>query len=397
MGVDLPAPCDLLQQAIQVDRLVDTAVSLIEVPSPTRDAAAVADRLAVLLSDEGFELERPAANWPQAPAVVARFQAEKPGPTLQFHGHLDTVHLPFVAPRVSDGILYGSGASDMKGGIAAMVEALRAVRDTNLLASGEIMITAVDLHEAPWGDGSQVRALIEEGFVGDAVLIPEYLADRLPLMGRGMALFEVTVQRDGEPVHEVFGGLEQPRVIAAGAELVSRFEKLDHQLANNRHPYGDRDSIFIGQVGSGEIYNQSPTHFKLCGTRRWLPGADIAAVEREYRDILATVASPEIQVEGSFHVLSEGFELVIDHPVISAFQAAYQAAVGQPLPPGSKPFLDDGNHFAHSGITAITHGPAATGAHTVGEEVLVAELERMALVYALTACCFCNKQDVFRL
>ena len=267
------------------------------------------------------------------------------------------------------------------------------MRDSNLLGSGEVLITAVDLHEAPWGDGSQVRALIDEGFVGDAVLIPEYLADRLPLMGRGMALFEVAIQRDGEPVHEVFGGLEQPRVIAAGAELVSRFEELDRQLAHNQHPYGDRDSVFIGQVSSGEIYNQSPTQFKLCGTRRWLPGTNITAVEREYREVLATVASPEIQVEGSFKVLSEGFESAADHPVISAFQTAYQTAVGRQLPYGSKPFLDDGNHFTRAGINAITHGPAATGAHTLDEEVPVTELERMALVYALTACCFCNKQD----
>ena len=52
----------------------------------------------------------------------------RPGRTLQFDGHLDTVHLPFVPPEVKDGRLTGSGASDMKGGLAAAVEAVRAAR-----------------------------------------------------------------------------------------------------------------------------------------------------------------------------------------------------------------------------------------------------------------------------
>ena len=57
----------------------------------------------------------------------------KPGRTLQFDGHLDTVHLPFIPPKVIDGQLTGSGASDMKAGLAAAVEALYVLRDTNSL------------------------------------------------------------------------------------------------------------------------------------------------------------------------------------------------------------------------------------------------------------------------
>src|SRR5437763_17037189 len=94
---------ELMQQigsAVKPDRLLDLAVKLVEVPSPTRDGRAVADRLASILAEDGFSVERPNAGWPQAPAVVARFDSGRPGRTLQFNGHLDTVHLPFVPPRV---------------------------------------------------------------------------------------------------------------------------------------------------------------------------------------------------------------------------------------------------------------------------------------------------------
>ena len=231
-----PAIVDQLGAAINQDRLLDTAVELIGVSSPTTKAKPALDKLAAILAKEGLDVERPAADYPPSPAVVSHLKSGKPGPTLQFQGHLDTVHLPFVPPKIEDGKLFGTGAADMKGGVAAMVEATRALRDTGLLPGGQIMITATDMHEAPWGEGQQIRALTRAGHVGDGVLIPEYLYDRLPVFGRGMAVLDVHVRREGHPVHEVLGGIEQPNVITAGAELVRRFAELDRQLATNTPP-----------------------------------------------------------------------------------------------------------------------------------------------------------------
>ncbi len=381
-----------LRQAISVDRLLQSAVSLIEIPSPTGSGAAVADCLASMLAQDGFAVERPIAGWPQAPAVAACHHGKRAGRTIQFNGHLDTVHLPFVAPRVCDGVLTGSGASDMKGGVAAACEALRALRDLGLPASGRVLLTAHDLHELPWGDGRQVDGLIDAGIVGDGVLLPEYLHDRVPLAGRGGAVLEVVIRRDGVPVHEVLGGMEQPSVIHAGAKLVSRLEDLDRRLALQTHPIAGRASVFVGSVHAGEIFNQSPTEFRLWGSRRWLPATSIPAIEAEYRALLAEIAvESKTQVDGRFLVTRDAFEMRESEPFVAAFQAAHTAAVGHPLPIGAKPFVDDGNTFAARGrIPAITHGPNATGAHTTHEAVPVAELARVALVYALTAIAFCD-------
>ena len=114
----------------------------------------------------GLRWSGPTGGYPEAPAVVIRLESGRPGPTLQFNGHLDTVHLPFVPPRVEDGrLLTGSGASDMKGGVAAAVEAVRALRDAGGLVAGSVLLTAHDLHEAPWGDGRQLDQLIRDGLV----------------------------------------------------------------------------------------------------------------------------------------------------------------------------------------------------------------------------------------
>ncbi len=239
-----PAMLERVKSHVDRGRLLKTAQALIEVPSPTGDAKAAADRLAEILEDDGFKVERPSGGYPAAPAVAVRFEGAKPGATLQFNGHLDTVHLPFSPPRIEGGMLTGSGASDMKGGIAAAVEALRAVRNARCLEAGALLLTAHDLHEAPWGDGRQLDRLIREGLHGDAVLLPEPLCNVLPVAGRGSATWKVVIRRAGGPGARSHAPRDEPSVILAAAGLVERLSRLDSELASRVHPICGAASAF---------------------------------------------------------------------------------------------------------------------------------------------------------
>jgi acetylornithine deacetylase/succinyl-diaminopimelate desuccinylase-like protein len=379
--------------AIRPDRLLRTAQELVAVPSPTRSAGAVADKLAEILKDDGFTVERPIADWPDSPAVVVRYTSGRPGRVLQFDGHLDTVHLPFVPPRFEDGLLYGSGSSDMKGGIAAYTEALRALAETNALPGGGILLTAHDHHEGPWGDRRQLRALVREGYVGDGVLIPEYLADRLPVAGRGSAIFDITITRPGHPVHEVLRPPATPDVIATGAEVVRRLLEQNGPLSAITAPYVGSDSFFVGKFQAGEIFNQSPTECKISGTRRWVTPGTREQILRDFQTILDEIAEQtHTTITLEVDLPGDAFTLNPDTPLIAAFQSAYTTVTGAPLPLGNKPFVDDASIIIdETGLPAITHGPAATGAHTLYESVPLDELVRVARVYALTAMQFCGQ------
>ncbi len=379
---------------VDPERLVATAQALVEIPSPTGNAGAAALCLARILEADGFTVSRPAGGYPTAAAVAVRLDGGAAGPTLQFNGHLDTVHLPFAPPEVRDGMLTGSGASDMKGGIAAAVEALRAIRDSGCLKAGSVLLTAHDLHEAPWGDGRQLDQLIREGVHGDAVLLPEPLCSVLPVAGRGSATWKVFIRRQGGPVHEVMRPRDDPSVIAAAAEFVARLGRLETELAKKSHPVCGAASAFIGQIHAGEIFNQYPHESWLEGTRRWLPGDDHRRVEADFRARLAQLATDTgTTISLEWMKIRDAFALETGSALVTAFQECYREIAGISLPEGAKPFVDDGNSFwALAGIPAITHGPRAGGQHTVSEWVEIDDLVRVAKLYAATAILFCQSQ-----
>ena len=161
---------------------------------------------------------------------------------------------------------------------------------------------------------------------------------------------------------------DEPSVIAAAAELVARLGRLDDELRATAHPVCGSASVFIGQIHSGEIFNQYPQEAWLEGTRRWLPGHRSrrrrARLSRPARTDWPPTPGPPSIVR--WMLIRDAFALDPADPLVAAFQSCYEAISGTPLPLGPKPFVDDGNSFcALGGVPAITHGPRAGGQHTV--------------------------------
>ena len=152
------------------------------------------------------------------------------------------------------------------------------------------------------------------------------------------------------------------------------------------------ESAFVGRIESGEIFNQSPTACRVEGTRRWVRPGAVDAVRAEFDALLSDLEERSGTRIGlaDWEVTGDAFQIDEADPLVTALQKAHSSVAGKPLPLGVKPFVDDGNQFiARAGITALTHGPAALGAHTTQERVPVDELLRVARVYALTALGFC--------
>jgi len=109
-----------------------------------------------------MEVDRPGAGHPRSPAVGHSPEIVAAWKNSSIQRHLDTVHLPFVEPKVTGDLITGSGASDMKGGIAAAVRSPSSLTRHKYFAGRSVMLTAHDLHEAPWGFGQQLDQLIRD-------------------------------------------------------------------------------------------------------------------------------------------------------------------------------------------------------------------------------------------
>src|SRR5437868_4275182 len=161
---------------ISAERLLQSTYRFVDTPSPTGSEEEFARVYANHLRDVGLEVELD-EEFPDSPSVVAWWRGAPPRdrPVLQFDGHTDAIPTPHAAPSLDlvAGIVRGRGAADMKGGLAAIAEALRAIRAVGVELDGSVLVTAHGLHEAPLGDQRTLRSLIRRGIIGDAAIVAE--------------------------------------------------------------------------------------------------------------------------------------------------------------------------------------------------------------------------------
>jgi len=371
---------------VDAGRLEAVTLELTRIRSYTGDTREVAAAYARHLAQIGLEVEV-LRDFPNAPCVVARLQGAGGGPTLELNGHLDTVPVDHPAPYVADGRIYGRGAADMKGGLAAMAEAARVIAESGRRLKGDLLLVAHGLHEAPDGHGEDLLDLVRRGIKGDAVIITEVASDTLPVVGLGQAALDFTITRPGESSHELLTPPGTPHPILAAVRLVNLIQARHAELARIPIPYVGPESFFVGIFQGGDFYNRWTNSCKVMGTRRYGP-------ENSYANVLAELRAMAAQVEqetGARVALNlipvrDGFRVAENEALVVALREAYREVTGRELPLVGSRMVGDAAIFTKEGkIPALYHGPGGTGAHADLESVPIAELVRAAKVYVLTA------------
>ena len=383
-----------LLAAIDPQRLKQLTLDLTAIPSPTGQARAAAEAYARHLSSIGMDVDI-TYELPQSPNVVARWRGTGGGPTLQLAGHLDTIPVPHAAPYFADGMIYGRGSADMKGGLAAMAEAAHVLSDAGLRLKGDLMLTAYDLHEAPGGHGEGLREMIKRGAYGDAAIVCELGARDLPIAGKGMGIFEITVQRRGETLHELLATPDTANPIYVAARLVARLQERAAELALLKLPDVGAESIFVGMVHSGDFYNRVPTSAKITGTRRHGPDKTFADVRRELEGLIAGVQADDttgtIRIDLTFTPIRESFRIDLDEPIVGIVRQAYADLNGVELPlVGISMVADASILIREAHIPTVYHGPWTDRAHADVEYIALDELVEATRMYILSALRFCS-------
>jgi acetylornithine deacetylase/succinyl-diaminopimelate desuccinylase-like protein len=376
---------------ISAERSAALTLDLVSVASPTGDTAAVSELFARVLGELGLEVEL-FREFPATPVVIGRLRGQGGGPTLILNGHLDTVPVPHAAPERRDGRVYGRGAADMKGPIAAAVEAVCALRESGTALAGDVVLCAHGLHEAPGGHAEDLARALEVGAIrGDAAIVLELGHDALPVVQMGMGIFRAEFFRPGSVTHEIQTPAGTPNPVFAAAEAALSIEALNGQLAESTHvEHVGPETAFLGQLHSGDFYNRFPARAWLEGTRRYSPEKSAPEMRKELGALFAEIAERRgVELEFDFACVREGCRISEAHPLVSALRSGYTAETGRELPIiGSRVVADASVFQKVGGIPCLYHGLAGEGAHGDVESISEAELFRAARVYARTTAAY---------
>jgi acetylornithine deacetylase len=307
----------------------------------------------------------------ERPSVIARRRGSGGGRSLLLNGHLDTVGVAGMAapfePRREDGRLYGRGAYDMKGALAALM--LASAEAPTL--RGDIVFTAVADEEL----ASVGTETVLQHLTADAAIVAEPTELRVAVAHRGFVGFEL--ETAGVAAHGSRPDLGVDAVVKMGPVLVA-LEQLDRRLQGGaRHPLAGHGSVHASLIEGGQELSSFPARCVLVGERRTIPGETVDLVEQELRGIAGEAGVRIIAAR-------DPYEAPVEHPFV---ELVVRAAGGQEHV--GAPFWTDAALIAAAGIPTVLYGPAGDGAHAEQEWVDLDSLGRLRDVVLQIAAEWC--------
>ncbi|MEA2694509.1 MAG: acetylornithine deacetylase, partial [Acidobacteriota bacterium] len=310
---------------------------------------------------------------PGRPNVVGVLAGRRPGRTLLLCGHIDTVGVTGMAapfsPVVRDGRLYGRGAVDMKGGVAAMLGAARLLAASGGLEAGRLIVGAVaDEEYTSLGAEALARAVR-----ADAAVVTEPTDLAVAVGHKGFSWVEVTTR--GRAAHGS-RPLEGRDAILRMGRVLGRLEGLDRDLQSRPpHPLLGTASLHASLIAGGRELSTYPDRCTLSLERRTLPGEPVEVGPREVEAILADLVREdgELEAESRFLFGRLAYETPAGHELPGLLEAALTRA-GRPARRGGVSFWTDAAVLGHAGIPTVIFGPGGAGLHAVEEYVRIDEV-----------------------
>jgi acetylornithine deacetylase len=328
---------------------------------------------AVAASMRGFGLDVSVETVaPGRPNVVGVLEGRAKGRTLMFCGHTDTVGVagmrdPFV-PTERDGRLYGRGAQDMKGGVAAMIAAAGAVARKGFARGRLVVAAVVDEEHSSIGADALVKTWHADGAV---VTEPTDLA--IAVGHKGFAW--VAVEVAGKAAHGSRPAEGQDAILRLG-RVLGRLEALDRAIqARPPHPLMGAGSLHASLIEGGHELSSYPDRATLQMERRTLPGEPESTAIDEVREILATLAreDPTFRASASAMFSRPAYEVPGAHELPQTLASSLTQMSRTPSIVGAS-FWTDAAVLGHAGIPSILFGPGGAGLHSTEEYVSVEDV-----------------------
>lgn len=333
------------------------------------------------------------------PVVVGIWRTSGPkiGKSVIFQGHIDVVspeptslwkYDPWGATIVGNK-MYGRGIQDMKSGVAAMIFALKAIRELNIELGADVLIQSV-IEEECTGNGA--LAALERGYTADGALIPEPFGLKAVTSQVGVIWVRVKVTGSGahtERADQAVNAIEKAYM------LIDALKKYEEHLneephhpdfTHKKHPL----NINIGTIRGGDWPSNVPSECTFEARIGFYPGISPNVVKKNIIEWLEKAAQqdewlrkvqPEITFYG-FH--AEGVSIDDDQEIFKVLEKAHTLATGEKtLERQALTCTTDIRFFnLYYGIPATCYGPIGSGMHGVDEWVDLDSVKTVTKSYA---------------
>lgn len=335
-----------------------------------------------------FSTETVAAGRPNFTALL-------PGgtqPGMLFLGHSDVVpagtgwERPPFEPYVREGRLFGRGSTDMKGGLAAVLVALTAIKDAGAaLPFNAALACTVDEEDLGIGIRAYTASAAAAGQFNYSACVVAEPTDLETVIGcRGDSYIELKVT--GKSAHS--GRPADGRNAIDAAARILELVRADHaRLQADQDPLLGAGTWNTGLIGGGTGTSMVAAECAVSLDRRLMPDEDAQQVlDRLLTQVRqAGIDTDGISVSAEVTMEMPGFRTPADHPLVSSSVAALAVAGVHSAVTGWTAACDGGFVVRDLGVPAIVMGPGGLNdqAHQVNESVSIAELVAAARAYAL--------------
>ncbi len=281
-------------------------------------------------------------------------------PCIVWHGHLDVVpgRPEQFSPRVEGDRLIGRGAYDMKGGLAAMMCALKDVSEQDRV---RVRLVVVPDEESEELDERSTDAVVARGLGGDFAITGEPTDLHIGVQAKGVLVMRIVVH--GRAAHSSTPWLGDNAVLKA-IDVFRAIESLP--FTREASEMFDRPSLNLGRIEGGDALNKVPDRCEMAVDVRYLPGQDPG-------DILAQVrAIPGIDVKRTF--IHPPVTVSRRNPFVRGLREAVARAISGEVVSVGRDGASDAASFIEAGIPAVEFGPAGAGHHGPDEWVSLTSL-----------------------
>lgn len=313
-------------------------------------------------------------------------------PSLIFNSHMDTVSPgdagewdrdPFSGDLVqgtkgSGNRVYGRGAADAKGPLAAMIAAFESIVRSEIPLQGRLILTAVAFEET---QGLGTQAEVFGGTKADAAIVGEPTGLELHIAHKGVARIDVTTR--GKPAH-ASEPWEGTNAISKMGKVILALDELSEKVSRKRDPLLGKATLTVTRIDGGIGLNVVPPRCKISLDRRLLPSENPEQAQKEIDSVLRRLGQdPSFKAETSLFSAAEAAATPEEAPIVQETLRSRTEVLGIPSKAGGFAACCDMWHLKNQGgIPTVIIGPGKLNmAHKRDEYIEVSELEQAVEIY----------------